>query len=152
MQLDDIFDDFERTFTTPMNFWLSNWNKDDQRLKNHKLKDYNPTISMDVSETKDKIKVKINLPGFEKKDISIELKDDAKYLIIKGENKEEEKEENEIFHIVQRSFGKFEKKVSLPQNKIDIQKIKADMKNGILSIEIQKIEPPKIEQKTIQID
>ena len=115
-------------------------------MKNDKLKDDNPTIAMDISETKDKIKVKVTLPGYDKKDVSIELKDDGKLLVIKGENKEEQKEENETFHIIQRKFDKFEKKVSLPPQKVDITRIKAEMKNGILSIEI-----PKIEQKTIQI-
>jgi len=153
MQIDDIFDEFDKTFANPMNYWLSStMNKDDERLKNYKLQGYNYSIAMDVSETKDKIKVKIDLPGFEKKDISIDIEDEGKVLSIKGENKEEKKEENETYHIIQRRFGKFEKKVKLPFKKVDIEKIKAEMKNGVLSVEIPKIEPPKIEPKKIEIN
>jgi len=153
MEIDDIFDEFDKAFSNPMNYWLSStMNKDDERLKNHKLQGYNHSIAMDVSETKDKIKVKIDLPGFEKNDISIDIEDDGKLLSIKGENKEEKKEDNETYHIIQRRFGKFEKKVKLPFKKVDIEKIKAEMKNGVLSVEIPKIEPPKIEPKKIEIN
>ena len=85
----------------------------------------------------------------EKNDVKIEVKENL--LCISGESKEEKKETDETFHVIQRRFGKFEKKVKLPKERCDIDKIHAEMKNGVLCIEIPKREPPKKETKMIEI-
>lgn len=106
---------------------------------------------MDVSETKDNFKVHVDLPGFEKNQIKIDLRDDGRTLTISGESKEEKKEENETYHVVQRRFGKFEKSVRLPKERCDLDNIHAEMKNGVLCVRIPKKEPAKKEMKQIQI-
>jgi len=126
--------------------------KDDERLKNSKFKDICPVL-MDISETKDKMKIKVDLPGFKKENVKIELIDEEKVLKLSGEKKQEKKEEGEKFHVIQRSFGKFEKKIKLNANEndkeFDLEKINANFQDGILNLDIMKKEKPK--PKTVEI-
>jgi HSP20 family molecular chaperone IbpA len=138
------------------NFKLINpyYKKDDERVKNSKFKDIMP-VSMDISETKDKMKVKVDLPGFKKEDVKIELIEDGKVLKISGEKKQEKKEEGEKFHIIQRSFGKFEKKIKLitseNDKEFDVEKISANFVDGILNLDVLKKEKPKPKKIEIKI-
>ena len=62
-----------------------------------------PTPSIDISETKEHIIVKAELPGIDSKDIDISLSGNV--LSIKGEKKQEKVDEGEDFHRIERSWG-----------------------------------------------
>ncbi len=103
---------------------------------------------MNIEETKDAYRITVELPGMEKDDIDIQIKDNV--LTISGEKKEEHTEEEGTFYRRERRFGKFSRSVNLPSD-IDVEKIDAEYKNGVLTLTLPKTEeskPKKISVKT----
>ena len=100
----------------------------------------------DIYDDNDHIVIKAELPGIDKKDISIDLKDGV--LTLKGERNVEKEEKEDNYYRRERSFGKFERAFTLPTG-LDPEKIKADYKDGVLKIEIPKPEKEKPKQITI---
>ncbi len=94
----------------------------------------------DIYETKDNYVFKVELPGFKKEDIEVEVKDNT--LFIKGEKKMEEEVKKENYHRIERFYGSFQRSFVLPQNTV-VDKIKANLKDGILEIKIPKSEKSK---------
>ncbi|MCK5554386.1 MAG: Hsp20/alpha crystallin family protein, partial [Deltaproteobacteria bacterium] len=93
--------------------------------------------SLEMSETKDNFVVKAEVPGIDAKDIDISLTGDV--LTIKGEKRQEKKEKEEDYHLVERSYGSFSRSVRLPAE-VESDRIKASYKNGILNITLPKSE------------
>ena len=91
--------------------------------------------SMDVSETKDAVVVKAEVPGMESKDIAISLQEQL--LTIKGEKKQEKEEKDERHHRVERSYGAFTRSIRLPVA-VDGSKVTAAVKNGLLTVTLPK--------------
>ena len=108
--------------------------------------DWAPAV--DIHETDDGFVVTADLPGIKKEDIEIDLKDST--LTIKGEKKFKEKAPKENYIRIERSYGKFIRSFSLPNN-IDSEKIKATFKNGTLELGIPKKEETKPRQITIDV-
>jgi HSP20 family protein len=96
--------------------------------------------SLDVSETKDNVVVKAEVPGMEPKDIDISLTNDV--LTIKGTREQEKEEKEENYHRIERSYGSFSRSVRLPRE-VHSDKIKASYKNGVLKITLPKSEAAK---------
>jgi len=94
----------------------------------------------DVYENKDDYVFKLEVPGLSKDDVKIEFNDGT--LSISGEKKEEKEVKNENYHRVESFSGKFSRSFSLPRD-IDIDKIDANMKNGILQLRLPKAEDQK---------
>ncbi len=90
---------------------------------------------LDVSETKDAVMVKVEIPGVEQKDINISLQDQT--LTIKGEKHQETEEKDERWHRVERSYGSFLRAVRLP-TAVDGGKVTATFKNGLLTVTLPK--------------
>lgn len=88
-----------------------------------------PTI--DVSETKDKLLVKAELPGVDKKDVKVSISGDL--LTIKGEKKKDEEEKDEHHYCIERYCGSFQRVVQLPAN-VKSDKVKATFDKGILKV------------------
>jgi len=93
--------------------------------------------AVDIYETPKNIIIKAEIPGVNKKDISIELKNDSLYL--KGDRKLEKESKEENYHRMERSYGSFRRVFSLPTS-VDQDKIKAKFNNGVLQISIPKLE------------
>jgi HSP20 family protein len=91
--------------------------------------------SMDVSETKDSLIVKVEVPGMDSKDIQISLQENL--LTIKGEKRQEQEEKDEHYHRVERTYGMFARSVRLPVT-VDASKVAASFKNGLLTITLPK--------------
>jgi len=104
-----------------------------------------PTV--DVEEDDKAIHVKAELPGIEEKDLRVTLEN--RLLTISGEKTEERKEENKRYMVSERRFGSFQRSITLPEE-ADSKGIEAKFKNGILSIEIPKLESTR--PKKIKID
>ena len=105
------------------------------------------TPKVDMYEETDRVVVKAELPGVEKKNISISINNDI--LTIKGEFKKEENTKNEDYHYSERSFGSFARHLRVPP-KIDDGKVKASFKDGILEITMPISE--KAKEKAINVE
>jgi HSP20 family protein len=103
--------------------------------------------SLDVSESEDRIVVKAEAPGMDPKKIDISLSNGV--LTLKGEKKREREEKNENFHLVERSYGSFSRSVRLPAEVAE-DKVKANYKDGILTITLPKTE--KAKERAIKIE
>lgn len=109
------------------------------RLVATKWDDY-PTLgewcpSMDISETKDSLVVKVEVPGMDQKDIRIALQENL--LTITGEKRQEKEEKEERYHRVERSYGAFTRGVRLPVA-VDSSRVVATFKNGLLTVTLPK--------------
>ena len=108
------------------------------------LWDWNPVV--DIYDKDDHIVIKAEIPGVDKKDITIDIKD--RVLTLKGERSSANEEKKDNFYRRERTFGKFERSFTLPAE-INLEKVKADYKDGVLKIEIPKPEEHKPKQITI---
>jgi HSP20 family protein len=93
------------------------------------------TPALDVSEGKDAITVKAELPGVDGKDIAVSLEGDM--LTIKGEKEQKKEEKDERQHRLERSWGAFMRSVQLPAP-VDGSKVTAAFKNGVITITLPK--------------
>ncbi len=107
------------------------------------------TPLMDVIEDDDTILLKLDTPGMEKKDISVEMEDGN--LVIQGERKHETKETKGSYTRLERGYGSFMRSFSVPDY-IDQEAIKASCKNGILEVSLKKVPGKKKVVKTIAIE
>jgi HSP20 family protein len=119
--------DFSRVLMPTMNNWMNEF-RTDQR-------EWLPQT--DISETDSEIKIAANLPGLKKEDVKIEFDSDTRTLSLQGEFNNETKNEDEHFHSIERSHGRFERSIRLPRN-ADAEKITASMEDGVLHVGIPK--------------
>jgi HSP20 family protein len=96
--------------------------------------------AVDVSETESQLTVRAELPGMSQDDIEINLQENV--LTLKGEKKQETKEEKENFHRVERSYGSFSRSFTLPSG-VKAADINATFKDGVLEITLPKVEEAK---------
>ena len=102
---------------------------------------------VDIYETGDAIVLKAELPGIDPKDVEVRVEDNTLYL--KGERKFEKEVKEQNYHRVERSYGSFARSFSLP-NSISTDTVKAEYKDGLLTLTLPKREEAK--PKTIKID
>lgn len=101
---------------------------------------------VDVLESKEAFVIKAELPGVNKSDVKITLRENL--LTIKGEKKQEKEEKENNFHRIERSYGSFERAFSLPAG-VKSDKIDAAYKDGILTITLPKVE--EVKPKEIEV-
>jgi HSP20 family protein len=104
--------------------------------------------AVDIFETNEAIVIKAELPGITAKDISVEVKDNT--LTLKGEKKFEKEVKEENYHRVERSYGSFQRAFTLPGT-IQQEKVKAKLRDGILEINLPKVEEAKPKQVKVDI-
>jgi len=104
--------------------------------------------ALDVFDDKDNLVVKVELPGLNKDAINISL--DKGVLTISGERKQErESKEGESFRS-ERYFGKFQRSVTLP-TPVDGSKVSASYKDGVLTVDLPKVEEAKPKQIAVNV-
>lgn len=103
--------------------------------------------AVDISEDNTHYHVKVNLPGIKKEDVKINLDDNV--LHISGERRHETKKDDIKYHMVETSYGKFERAFTLPDN-INSDSVKAEFKDGILNMTIEKKEKKVSKQISIK--
>jgi len=100
--------------------------------------------AVDIKEEKDAFVIVADIPGVDPKDIEVHMENGM--LTIKGEKESEKKEEREGYKRVERSYGSFYRRFSLPDS-ADPDKISAKSNNGVLEVRIgkqEKVQPRKI--------
>ena len=139
------FRDFERTTKEMDRFWDS-FLEGTLRKRGEDGTEWFP--SLDVSETKNELVVKAEVPGMDPKDIDISLSDGV--LTMKGEKRQEKEEKEADYHLVERSYGGFTRSVQLPKE-VKGDKISASYKDGILKITLPKSEEAKKKEIKIKV-
>ena len=99
----------------------------------------------EVLNGKDAYRVRADLPGMIKKDVDIQINDDM--ITIKGERKNEYSDNSNYSEF---TYGKFSRSFSLPDD-VKQDDIKASMKDGVLALEIPRIEQIETKAKKIAI-
>ena len=131
-EIDRLFDQPLSVFNTPQQFWLGGgW----------------PTV--DLFEDRDKLVVKVEVPGMKKEDIDISLHDGV--LAISGERKMEEKYDKAETHRSERFVGRFHRALSLPVA-VQADKTNATYQDGVLTITLPKAEEAKAKQIQVQAE
>lgn len=98
---------------------------------------YNWTPSVDISETDNGFEVRAELPGVAKDDLSVSVKDSL--LTLSGEKRQENSEDTQNFCRVERHYGNFQRRFTLPSDVV-ADDIKADYTDGVLTLSIPKPE------------
>lgn len=109
--------------------------------------DWAPRV--DIAETDKAFVIKMEIPEVDKKDVKIEVEHGI--LFVRGERKQEKEEAGKKFHCIERCYGKFCRSFTLPQT-VDESKIDAKFKDGMLTIELAKVEQPKSKPVEIKIN
>ncbi len=102
---------------------------------------------VDIFETKEKVVLKAELPGFAEDQIHLRFEEGI--LTMEGERKFEKKAGDESYHRVERSYGHFVRSFSIPTS-VDHERIAASFENGILTVELPKREETRPRQIRIQ--
>lgn len=105
---------------------------------------WNPVV--DVYENESHITIKAELPGIDKNNLALDVK--GRVLSLRGERQADTDEEKDTACRRERFFGHFERSFTLP-TEVDPQTIRADYKDGVLTIEVPKPEKQQPKQITI---
>ena len=127
--LDRLFDDF---FTlSPVEFFDSEW-----------------LPAVDMYDDEKNIYVKADVAGIDEKNLNITIQDNI--MTVSGERFEEKKESRGRGHVIsERRMGSFSRSISIPEN-VKQENIKAELKNGVLTVTLPKEKPAPT--KDIKID
>jgi HSP20 family protein len=129
-----VFDSFSRGFPLP------------ELTKGEGLSFGGFAPKVDVTETDNHLEVTAELPGVPEDAINVSLRDNM--LSIKGEKKSESEDKNKDYHVVERSYGIFQRVIPLPFDPSDAEP-EAKFRDGVLHITIAK--PPEATAKTRRI-
>ena len=128
-QLTNLRDEIDRLFESP----LAELARSSQLLSG-----WNPAF--DVYEDKDNVYVRAELPGMRKEEIDLSLHNGS--LSVSGERKSDDKIKDAEVYRAERFFGRFQRTITLP-TPVAVDKIKAQYKDGILSVTLPKVEEAK---------
>jgi HSP20 family protein len=116
------------------------------RSDNSALTTWAPAV--DIYETENELVVKADLPDINEKDLDVRIENNT--LTIRGERKFEKKVTEDNYLRVERTYGSFSRSFSLP-NTVNSEAIKADYKNGVLTVELPKRAESKPKQVKINV-
>ena len=137
-EFDDLMNRYNRMFG------LARTNGDREGKDLFSRSDWSPAV--DIKETDSAFTIEAELPGMNKDDVKVTVQDGV--LSIQGERKSEE-ETNDKKHHIERFYGSFLRRFTLPEN-VDENSVKANFKDGLLTLTIQKAEPK--EPKAIEVE
>jgi HSP20 family protein len=109
--------------------------------------DWRPIV--DIYDSEKAIVINAELPGVTKDNITLDVKENI--LTLKGERKSGAEAKKENYYRMERCFGNFERAFTLP-SAVDPEKITANFKDGILKIEIPKLEEKRPRQISINVN
>ena len=133
-RLTDLRDEIDRLFESPLS-------------RTSEFLGWTPPF--DVFEDKDNFVVKAEVPGMKREDINVSLHDGS--LVISGERQNETRSEGTEVYRAERFFGKFQRVIALPAA-VAPDKVKAQYKDGILTITLPKSEEAKPKQIEVNVN
>ena len=105
--------------------------------------------AIDIYEDAEGVTLKAELPGLSSDEIDLRIENNT--LTLKGERKLEKDDKKENYRRVERSYGAFSRSFSLPAT-VDAEKVRAESKNGVLSIFLPKREETKPKQIHVKVE
>ena len=105
-------------------------------------------LAVDVNETKTEFSLSADMPGLDKKDISVDIHDGV--ITIKGERAIDNEKSTDDYRIRERQLGSFNRSFRLPDNVNEV-KVAAKFKNGVLKIRLPKAKEVLPEGRRIKI-
>jgi len=103
---------------------------------------------VDVEETEDAIQVRVELPGLEREDFSVEAYQDR--LVVRGEKKLKREKKESGFHQVECKYGSFTRVLPLPCETI-AEKAEAEYRNGVLRVDLPKTNECKKKRIAVKV-
>lgn len=141
----NVFDPFSLDIWDPFNFdslaaSLPTFASETSAIANTKI---------DWKETPEAHVFKADLPGIKKEEVKVEV-EEGRVLKLSGERSKEQEEKTDIWHRMERSSGKFLRRFRLPEN-AKVDKVKATMEDGVLTVTVPKEEVKRPQVKAIDI-
>ena len=136
-EFDDLMNRYNRMFGLARN------DRDSKDLFSRS--DWSPAV--DIKETPEAFLVEAELPGMNKDDVKVTVHDGV--LSIQGERSIEEDNQDSKHHRIERFYGSFLRRFTLPDN-VDENSVKASFKDGLLTLTVRKAEPK--EPKAIEVE
>ncbi len=102
----------------------------------------------DITEDEKEYLIKAELPELKKDDVKVSVENSV--LTISGERKFEKEEKKKKYHRVERGYGTFIRSFTLPDD-ADASKVKAEFKNGLLTVHLPKSEHAKPKQIEVSV-
>ena len=106
------------------------------------------TPAVDIFETENELVLKADLPDVDQKDIDVRVENQT--LTIAGQRRFEKQDSGKGFHRIERSYGNFVRSFAVP-NSFNTEDIRAEYKNGVLSVTLPKKEAAKPRQVKIEV-
>ena len=139
-EIDRLFDQAFRGFgLTPFGF---------DRTLRQSLNDGMLKPTLDLGATDKEYTITVEIPGVDEKDVKLELVNDT--LTIRGEKKQEMEEKEKNFYRMERSYGSFQRVLSLPED-ADQDGVKATFNKGVLTVTLPRKALPKADVKQIEV-
>ena len=102
--------------------------------------------ALDIVETPEEYVIQVEVPGITKENVKVNVMDGI--LRIEGERRQEKEEKGKKFHRIERCYGTFLRTFGLPEY-VDETQVRAEFKEGILTIRLPKTQ--KAKPKTVEI-
>ena len=121
-------------------------------LDEHRRTPFNFGVSppaVDLYEENNEVVAKAELPGMEKDDIQINIRN--RQLSIKGEKKRAQEVEEEDYYLCERSCGSFLRILDLP-GEVQVEKARTTFKNGVLEIRLPRTEQAKKREIKVKVE
>jgi HSP20 family protein len=103
---------------------------------------------VDIYEDKDEVVLKAELPGMKKEEIDVRVENNI--LTLHGQRKREKEEKEDGYFRSERAYGTFSRSFTLPTT-VDVKKISASYKDGILAVQLPKLEETKPKQIDVKV-
>jgi len=116
------------------------------RSDNSALTTWAPAV--DIYETENELVLKADLPAISEKDLDIRVENNM--LTVRGERKFESEVKEDNYLRIERTYGSFSRSFGLP-NTVNTEAIKAEYKNGVLTVEMPKRAESKPKQVKINV-
>lgn len=105
--------------------------------------------AIDLMQKDKSYQVKAELPGLKEDDIELFVEDG--YMVIKGERRDEQKQEKDDYIVHESNYGSFYRSFPLPKD-VDVEKkCKASLKDGLLTVELPKLKSSRPKKEKIEI-
>lgn len=147
-ELDELGHRFSRFFgNIPLGLRSPVARKADEETDSLSLADWSPAV--DVTENGKHYTIKADMPAVKKEDIKVTVKNGV--LELTGERKSEKEEKDEKHHRIERSYGRFLRTFTLPED-ADAAGIQAKCTDGVLTLTLPKAEQAKAKEIAVKVE